>query len=53
MRLTIGKKLGGGFGMILALMAGCAAVAFYQLSVMDGELDQAFNRAHPDRRAHV
>jgi len=51
MRMTIGKKLGFGFGIVIALMAGCAAVAFFQLSVMDERLTEAFDHAVPSTRA--
>ncbi|MEX2287660.1 MAG: MCP four helix bundle domain-containing protein, partial [Planctomycetaceae bacterium] len=51
MRLTIGKKLGFGFGLIIVLIATCATVAFVQLSTMDQRLNEAFEHALPATRA--
>jgi methyl-accepting chemotaxis protein len=47
MKLTLGKKLGLGFGSILALMASSAVISYVKLSEVKQNQDTAFERRFP------
>ena len=47
MRLTIGRKLGLGFGVILALMASSAVISYVKLGDVKQNQDTAFDRRFP------
>ncbi len=47
MKLTLGKKLGLGFGVILALMASSAVTSFVKLADVKQNQDTAFERRFP------
>src|SRR6266545_5696035 len=51
MRLTLGRKLGLGFGVILTLMAFSAIISYIKLSVIKEEQDSAFNLRFPSVEA--
>jgi len=47
MKLTLGKKLGLGFGVILALTASSAVISYVKLSEVKQNQDTAFERRFP------
>lgn len=47
MRLTLGKKLALGFGVIIAMMAFSTVVAFYKLKELDQSVQTAVDRSFP------
>jgi methyl-accepting chemotaxis protein len=51
MSLTIGKKLGFGFGAVIALLAVSAGIAYYNIAIMRGELSNVLNDAVPTARS--
>jgi methyl-accepting chemotaxis protein len=51
MRLTLGKKLGLGFGVILALMAVSAVISYVKLADVKQNQDAAFDRRFPSLEA--
>jgi methyl-accepting chemotaxis protein len=47
MRLSIGKKLGGGFGLLVVLVVALAGVVFVQAKAVEEQTRQTFDRSVP------
>jgi len=48
MKLTVGKKLGLGFGIVLALMVLSSVLAYFKVTDVNGKLDHAFSFRIPE-----